>query len=184
MNRRISSAAVALVAALGSIVAVAQAPPAKPAPGPEHKKLAYFVGTWKGDAELKPNPYMPGGTYTSTDRCEWFDGNFAVVCRGEGNGPMGPVKSMGLMGYNTDEKVYTYYGLDSAGMTMASVARGKADGSTWTYTEESTMGGKPVKSRYTIRQLSPTSYSFTWETQGADGKWTTLMEGRQNKQVS
>ena len=43
------------------------------------------------------------------------------------------------------------------------------------------MGGKPMKSRYTIKQLSPTAYSFKWEMQGDAGTWSTLMEGKSTK---
>jgi hypothetical protein len=43
------------------------------------------------------------------------------------------------------------------------------------------MGGKLVKSRYTLKQLSPMSYSFKWEMQGAGGTWSTLMEGKSTK---
>ena len=169
-----------MVCALTPLVAFAEAP-SKPTPGPEHKRLGFFVGNWKGDVEVKPNPMMPSGKYKSTDVCKWFEGGFAVVCHSEGNGPMGPTKGLGIMGYSADEKVYTYYGTDSSGMTMLTVPRGTIDGKTWTYNEESMMGGKPFKSRYTIHELSPTSYSFQWEMQGEDGKWVTVMEGKQTK---
>ena len=43
------------------------------------------------------------------------------------------------------------------------------------------MGGKMVKSRYTINQTSPTSYTFKWEMQGEDGAWQTIMEGKSTK---
>ncbi|MBP7148429.1 MAG: DUF1579 family protein [Acidobacteria bacterium] len=170
---------VALLAAAAP-AALAQAPE-RPVPGPEHKKLEFFVGKWKGEADMKPNPFVPGGKYNSTDTCEWFDGNFAVVCRSEGSGPAGQMKSLGLIGYSPEEKVYTYYGLDNGGMMMTSVARGTLQGDTWTFVDEAKMGGKTVKSRYTMRQLSPTSYSFKWETVGDKGEWVTVMEGKQTK---
>jgi hypothetical protein len=66
-------------------------------------------------------------------------------------------------------------------MTMTTVPRGTVKGDTWTYTDESMMGGQKVKSRVTMKELSPTSYSFVMDVQGADGKWTTLMESKQTK---
>jgi hypothetical protein len=160
---------------------MAQAPqPAKP--GPEHQRLAYFVGTWTSEGEMKPGPMGPGGKMTSRDTCEWYEGRFAVICRSEGKGPMGPSKGLGILGYSPEEKVYTYYGTDSSGMmTMTTVPRGTVKGDTWTYTDESMMGGQKVKSRVTMKELSPTSYSFVMDVQGADGKWTTLMESKQTK---
>lgn len=155
-------------------------PKEMPKPTPEHQKLGYFVGTWSTTGEMKPSPFGPGGKMTGTDTCEWFAGNFAVVCRTEGTSPMGPMKGIGIMGYNTDEKVYTYYGLDNSPMNMATVPKGTLQGDTWTYTDESMMMGQKVKSRFIMATKSPTSYSMKWEME-QDGKWTTMMEGTATK---
>jgi hypothetical protein len=85
------------------------------------------------------------------------------------------------MSYSPEAKAYTYYGVDNTGMTMASVPRGTVKGDTWTYDDESMMGGKKVKTRVTIKELSPTAYTFKMETQGADGKWAPLMESKATK---
>jgi hypothetical protein len=66
-------------------------------------------------------------------------------------------------------------------MVMSSVAKGTVQGDTWTYTDESLMGGKKVKSRVVLKQQSPTAYTFTMEMQGPDGKWIPMMESRQTK---
>ncbi len=179
MRTRLFNLAVCLV--LSSGLALAQAPAEKPKPGPEHKKLAYFVGKWTADGDTKPSPFMPGGKFTSRDTCEWFDGGFAVVCRSEGKGPMGPTKALGILGYSAEEKAYTYYGVDNSPMNMATVPRGTVEGDTWVYNDESKMGGKVVKSRYTIKITSPTSYTFKWELVGEDGAWQTMMEGKTTK---
>jgi hypothetical protein len=152
-----------------------------PKPGPEHKKLEYYTGKWSSESEVKANPFMPAGKYTSSDSCDWFQGGFAVVCHSEGGGPMGPMKSVGIMGYSAEDKVYTYYGIDNSGMVPTSVSKGSVQGDTWTYTDESKMSGKLVKSRYTIKQLTPASYTFKWEMQGEGGAWSTLMEGKSTK---
>jgi hypothetical protein len=36
------------------------------------------------------------------------------------------------MSYSSEEKVYTYYGVDNSPMTMASVPHGTVQGNTWT----------------------------------------------------
>jgi hypothetical protein len=174
-----------LVACIGMSVGTAQfvaaqAPPA-PKPGPEHARLGYFVGKWTGDGEMKAGPMGPGGKMTTSDRCEWFQGGFSVICYSEGKSPMGPTKSIGILGYSPEEKVYTYYGVDNSNMTMATVPRGTVRGDTWIYTDESTMGGSKVKTRVTIKELSPTAYSFAMEMQGPDGKWTPMMESKNTK---
>ncbi len=166
--------------AAGLQMAAAQAPQA-PKPGPEHARLGYFVGKWTSEGEMKPGPMGPGGKMTSSDECQWFEGRFSVICRSEGTTPMGPTKNIGILSYSTEEKVYTYYGVDNSGMTMASVPRGTVRGDTWTYTDEGMMGGKKVKSRVTIKELSPTAYTFRMEMQGPDGKWMPMMESKNTK---
>lgn len=170
------TAAVLLAASLVS----AEAPKA-PKPTAEHKKLGYFVGEWKVEGEWKPSEMGPGGKTSSRDKCEWFDGGFAVICTGEGSTPMGPSKSLGILGYSAEEKVYTYYGVENSGMTMTNVPRGTVQGDTWTYTDESMVGGKKVKGRVVIKELSPTSYTFTMDSQGEDGKWVVFMESKSTK---
>lgn len=158
----------------------AQAPPPSK-PGPEHARLGYFVGKWNAEGEIKPGPMGPGGKFMSSDTCEWFEGRFSVICRSEGKMPMGASKSIGILGYSPEEKVYTYYGIDNSSMTMASVPKGTIQGNTWTYNDESTMGGQKVKSRVTIKEVSPKEYTFLMEFQGPDGKWAPVMESKNTK---
>src|SRR5437870_7648855 len=53
---------------------LAQAPPQMPKPGPEHKRLGYFTGTWRLEGETKPGPFGPGGKFTGTDHNDWMEG--------------------------------------------------------------------------------------------------------------
>jgi hypothetical protein len=180
-KREMLAVSIGLVLLSGVVLAQTAGQGQAPQPTAEHKKLGYFVGKWTSEGDLKPNPWMPGGKYTSTDTCEWFEGGFALLCRSEGKGPMGPTKSVYILGYSTEEKAYTYYGIDNSPMTMASVPKGTVQGDTWTFNDEAKMGGKMVKSRYSIKEASPTSYSFKWESVGDDGSWKTVMEGKSTK---
>lgn len=155
---------------------------AVPVPAPEHKRLGYFVGTWLGEAQIHPNPFMPAGSYSAKEVCEWFEGGYAVVCLSEGRGPMGPTKSLMIFGYSTEEKTYVAYSVDNSPMIMTVVSKGTLAGDTWTYIDESKMGGAPVKSRFTIREASPTTHVYKWEVLGKDGKWQLIMEGSSKKQ--
>ena len=182
MKRRFAflAACVAISLAAHQLAAVGQAPQ-PPKPGPEHERLGYFVGKWTSEGEMKPGPMGSGGKMTSTETCEWYEGRFSVICRSEGKSPMGPSKNIGILGYSPEEKVYTYYGVDNSGMTMSSVPRGTLQGDTWTYLDESMMGGQKVKSRVILKEVSPTTYTFTMELQGADGKWAPVMEAKNTK---
>jgi hypothetical protein len=152
-----------------------------PKPGPEQKSLGYFAGKWSSEGEMKPGPFGPGGKMTSVDTCEWFAGGFQLVCRGQGGGAMGPMTTLGVIAYNTAEKSYTFYGIDSTGMNDYS--KGKKSGNTWTFTSKSEMNGKPFHSRYTMVEGSPTSYTYKWDTSEDGTKWTTLMEGKSTKKT-
>ena len=147
-----------------------------PKPGPEVKKLSYFVGTWNTTGEVKANPFMPAGKMTSLDKCEWFDGGFHVVCRSTGKGPAGPMKGLGILAYNGEDKMYTYMGIDNSG--FSEMSKGTNDGNTWTYTAEEKMGGQTFKGRYTMVTSSPDSYTFKYETSPDGNQWATMMEGK------
>ncbi|HSC29747.1 MAG TPA: DUF1579 family protein [Vicinamibacterales bacterium] len=183
MSQRLRSFAVATIVGIAGLQATAadQAPPAAK-PAPEHQRLGYFVGKWTSEGEMKPGPMGPGGKMTSTDACEWYDGRFAVICRSDGKSPMGTSKSLSIMSYSPEEKIYTYYATDSSGMmTMTTVPRGTVKGDTWTFHDESMMGGQKMKLRVTIKEVSPTLHTFLMEVQGADGKWMPMMESKTTK---
>ena len=55
--------------------------PAKP--GPEVKKLDYFVGTWTAEGTIPPGPWGAGGKFTVTHTNEWIAGNFFVESHSE-----------------------------------------------------------------------------------------------------
>ncbi len=177
------SASLAVAAAGVGLTAQAQAPqPAKP--GAEQKRLEHFVGTWTAEGTVEPGPMGPGGKVTSRETCEWFEGGFAVVCRAEGTGPMGPMKSLGIMSYSPEEKVYTYYGVENSPMAMTSIPKGTVQGDTWTFHDESTMGGQTMKYRVMLKELSPSEHTFLMEMQSPDGKWVKVMESKATKTKS
>ena len=103
MSRTTLAAALVVLVAVGGAVAQEGAPK----PAPEHKRLAYFAGTWNFQGEAKASPMGPGGPITFKETCELMEGGFALVCRSEGKGPMGPTKSVSIMSYDVEKKAYT-----------------------------------------------------------------------------
>jgi hypothetical protein len=178
---RIAQLAAAVTLSLLLAPAARAEAPKAPKPGPEHERLGYFVGKWKSEGTVAENPFMPAGKMSASDTCEWFEGKFAVVCRSQGKGPMGPTRGLGFMGYSAEEKAYLYYGVENGPMAMTTVPKGTVEGDTWTYTDESKMGDKVVKSRYTIKVVDKKSYTFKYEMQGPDGQWKTLVEGKSTR---
>jgi len=161
------------------LAAVALAQMEMPKPGPEHKKLDIFAGSWMLDADIKPGQMGPGGKVTETEKCEWMDGGFFLVCHLDYKGPMGSGVGTSYMGYSTEDKAYTYRELNSWGEFTD--AKGSVDGDTWTWTSDEKMGGMTMKGRFTVKILSPTAYSFSYETSQDGTKWTLVMDGKSTK---
>lgn len=150
-----------------------------PKPGPELKKLNYFLGDWTLQADMKPGPMGPGGKMTMTEHVEWMEGNFFLVLNSDFKGASGNGTAIAFMGYNPDEKVYSYDEFNSVG--EAEHSKGSVGGDTWTWTSDEKMGGQVMKGRFTMKTLSPASYSFKFESSPDGSKWTTFMDGTATK---
>jgi len=146
-----------------------------PKPGPEHKKLDIFSGSWTLEGDLKPGPMGPGGKVTENETCEWMEGGFYLVCKVKfGGAAMGSGSGLSFMGYS--DKAYTYRSFNSWGEFED--AKGTWDGDTITWTSDENMGGMVMKGRYTMKNISANSYNFLFEISQDGTKWTTVMDGK------
>ena len=174
---RTSQCTLALFVATLFLTAAASAQMAVPKPGPELKKLDYFTGNWTCDSDLKPGPMGPGGKMTSTDDAKWMDGGFFVVLHSQFNGAMGNGGGISFLGYDADEKKYTYNEFNSWGEAV--VSKGTVDGDAWTWIGD--MKQPAGKGRFSEKILSPTSYSFKFEVSTDGANWTSVMDGKCTK---
>jgi hypothetical protein len=147
-----------------------------PTPAPEYKRLAYFSGAWNFSGTVKDTPMGPGGPLTFKQTCELMEGGFALVCRSEGKGPMGPSKSAAIISYDVEKKAYTY---TSAEINMpVFTALGEITGATWSWRSEATMGPQKVFTRVTVKEGGPKEYDFAMEI-SLDGKsFMQVVEGK------
>ncbi len=167
-------------AVVSCTAAMAQAPANRPVPGPEHKRLGYFVGQWAGEGELKPSPFGSGGKMTWSETCEWFAGDFAAVCRSDVKGPMGDATGLSVMAYQREDANYVYFGITSIGEVETST--GTVQGKTWNWTGEGKAQGKAFKIRYSINEKTSDLYSFKFEVSQDAGKtWGVVMEGENTR---
>jgi len=172
------SFAIVVVLLLAAVVFAQMGPPK---PAPEVQKLNYFAGHWMSTGDMKPGPFGPGGNFTDDGRGEWMEGGFFLVINSSFSSPtMGNSKGVAYMGYDSQEKVYTYDAFSSMGENIHS--RGTLDGDTWHWANEMKMGPNTFKTRYTMKILSPTSYTFNFTVSPDGTKWETVMEGKATKQ--
>jgi hypothetical protein len=134
---------------------------------PELERLGYYVGiwTWEGDYLLEPKSKSEG-----TVTYEWFPGGLSVVGQWEGMGVRGPVNTLEILGYSAADRAYTGYTVTRLGPAQ-SIAKWAVDGNVWFQEVATTVGGKPAKARYTITEVSPTSWTFTAERSVDGGSW-------------
>jgi hypothetical protein len=171
LKRGILSVALTLVS---GVTVVAQQPAGTLQPSPEHKKLGVFVGTWNDEAEIKAGPLAPGARMSLTETCEWFTGGFSIVCHTETLARTGVLKTLTVLTYDPEEKVYRLYEFNSTGWSNS--AKGTVDRDTWTFDGESKIGDKLVKSRSIIKLSSPDSATMKTEMSVDGGPWTLMME--------
>jgi uncharacterized protein DUF1579 len=157
----------------------ARVPMEIPKPAPELKKLDYFAGTWTTEGEIKPGPMGSGGKFTGTNHVQWMDGAFFLVTRSEFNGAMGKGAETSYMGYDSNDKMYTYDSFNTLG--EADHAKGNVDGDTWTWQSETRMSAQTIKGRLTIKVLSATAYNFKFEMSPDGTTWTTVLDGKATK---
>ena len=156
------------------LAAAAAAQMDMPKPGPEHKKLDYFSGSWTLDGDMKATPMGPAGKIAEKEKCDWMEGSFFLVCHTDFSGSMGSGTGISVLGYSAPDKTYTYREFNSWGEFDDS--KGSVDGDTWTWTNDT-----PFKGKFTMKILSPTSYNFTYEMSQDGTSWTTVMNGTANK---
>lgn len=144
-----------------------------PKPGPEVKRLAYFVGDWK--EEGKSTAHGMEGPVSSTQKWESTFGGFFLVGHSDNKSPMGEFKMMVVRGYDPASKTYINNAYDSWGEMITS--KGTVSGDTWTWTSEMMMAGKTMKSRVTEKEISKTQYTLKYESSTDGGNtWTSGME--------
>ena len=159
-----SSVAVILICGFTAL-SLAQAPPEPPKPGPEHKKLEYFLGTWKTEGEIKANEFVPAGKFVTTETYTLGPGGFYLeIAALKGKSYRGPSASSPTtaMRRSTHPITRTVPDLWVSAQERLTEILGRG----WWKTR---CLAKPSKEERQSRSLSPTQYtsSMKWSTQRA-----------------
>jgi hypothetical protein len=161
--------AMALVALVAPWLAFAEeAAFQAPKPGPEHAKLAGFVGSWTTEGECTKNPFGPAETWTAKVKADWYPGKFAVVRNVEGKGSIsGASVGLDVIAYDAMEKTHTWYGIDSMGFTA--LGKTSIDGAKLQAIWKAKLGGKAYTIRGSGSGLGTDRFTFVMEY-STDGK--------------
>lgn len=147
----------------------------------EHKsardKLNYFAGTWKVEVHMAAGA-LASRTYFSTENNEWAPDHSLLLSKPQGDVAL--AGGLAVMGYSPSKQVYTYHILKSTGDTED--LQGTMQDQTWTWmSDEVRTRGQSTKTRITMKEISPTSYTLRVETLAAGEAWSTVMEGTAKK---
>jgi Protein of unknown function (DUF1579) len=142
-------------------------------PGAEHDRLRSLAGTWNTEAEEE------GFKYTLRETCEWFAGEFHLVCRSDGTGNASRLRAQTILGYDTRRGTYTRYSHNSFG--NATLMNGTVAGSVWTWSGEVTTGDGTIRLRATATEESPNAQSYKVEGSTDGTSWFVVEQGRSTK---
>jgi len=157
-----------LLALAATCLGLGQATSGQRKPGPDHQKLAGFVGNWTTEGEAAESPFGPAEKLSGKITCEWFSGQFAVVCHVEGKGSVsGEIRRLQVISFRLRTKTYSWYGIDNRGGTWFPTTA--ISGDVLTALLEFQANGKTYKVRGTLKGLG--SDRNTWvEEYSEDGK--------------
>ena len=147
-------------------------------PGPEVKKLDYFVGNWLTHGTIFAGPWGNGGKFSWTEKSEWMSGNFFVIGRWDFTMPEhlgGDGEEIFIMGYDANEAIYTFDAFTSQGRHQ--VSRGTVSDDKWLWTSRAIDSGKKLEQKYEIEIVSPAMYRLKFEICEDGVSWHPFMEG-------
>lgn len=100
-------------------------------PGPEHGRLAPFVGRWRTAGQVLASEGSPALRIDGTDEYEWLPGGFFLLHRVDVRIGGEPVRALEIIGWDAERGDYFMRSFDSQGNAGVMHA-GVRDG-TWTF---------------------------------------------------
>lgn len=147
-------------------------------PGPEHRNLNVFVGTWDATGQTWGEDGASPETLTGTCTTKWIlDGRF-VQSHAEGSAGGKPYEGFGVVGYDNAQKKYVSGWQDNMGTSMM-LGTGDYDASTKTFTykgESKDEKGMSVQHRCTIKVTSDAEHTQTTYATAGGRKEAKIME--------
>jgi Protein of unknown function (DUF1579) len=104
---------------------------ARPAPGPEHARLAPFVGRWRTAGRVRETPDAPAAHIEGTDTYEWLAGGFFLLHRVDVTMGGERVEALEVIGWDAGRGAYFMRSFDSFG--NAGVMWANEQGGLWSF---------------------------------------------------
>jgi hypothetical protein len=158
----------------------AEEPAPAPKPGPAHEKLAYFVGKWTIEGDIKATAFGPAGKYRFTETCDWLPGRFAILCKDDGHMMAGEFHGLNILSYDQAQNSYIYFQTNNWGENDYS--HGSVEGDTWTWVSEITRNGQPIRTRYVLTCVSHDMATYSLEMAMGSEPLANVMTGQQTRQ--
>jgi Protein of unknown function (DUF1579) len=105
-------------------------------PGPEHRKLAVFIGKWINAGHTVARPGVPSAEILTSDIYEWAPGGFFLIHTAYGTIGEHGVGGIEIISYEPDSGSYRSRFFDSQG--NASSSQLTEHNGAWTWTDEHT----------------------------------------------
>ena len=147
-------------------------------PGPEHKALEQFVGTWDATVKMWMAPGAPPQESTGTAENKMTLGGRFLEQHYEGTFMNQPFTGMGYTGYDLYKKQYIGTWMDSMGTSIMN-STGTADPSgtmTFTGKMDDPVAKKTQPFKETMKVVDNDHHVFEMWSPGPDGKMFKMME--------
>jgi hypothetical protein len=109
-------------------------------PGPEHRKLGVFLGTWHTTGEVAATESTAAANVDAIDTYKWYPGEFFLVHDADARVGDGAIESIEIIGYDAERRCYFAAFFDSTGGFGTEEIR--LDGNSWTWRGSNVMGVK------------------------------------------
>jgi hypothetical protein len=150
--------------------------PQNPRVGPEHRRLAFFLGAWQ-EKVTYPGQEEKDGTG------RWFArpalGAFLMM-NYEGSGPQGNYRALGMLTWDREQQTYRMWWFDDGG--GVGEYRGQfTDDNTLTMEHKGKVDGQDFRERITYTRLSPGELRTRIEQAWGSGEFKVYLEAVANR---
>jgi ketosteroid isomerase-like protein len=148
--------------------------------GPELKALEWFAGRWTLESEAKTaSAFGPAGKSSMAMDCRWAAGGQQLFCAADGMTPGGVYHDFAVYAWDAEAKAYRGFDIDNTGMaTQFGITKAK---DSWVFTYDLKMGGKAVKMRMTLTDITADGCTFKQEMGVGGGPLALFIEGKAKK---